>query len=303
MNKHLIFKLKEIYGKLKYYRYKTMKEKDYPKALSKMFFKRCHYPLDLNNPKTFNEKMQWLKLYDSTPLKTKLADKYLVREWIADKIGAEYLTPLIGVWDSFEDINFDDLPQRFVIKTNHGSGYVILVDNKNNMQYFRIKKKIKHWMKEEFAFKFGFELHYKNITPRIIIEEFLNNESESLSDYKIHCFNGKPEFIQVIIDRDIENHTAKEVFFDTEWNALECTYTYPLAENESIAKMKKPVQLNKMLSIAVELSKGFKYVRVDLYILNDGSIKFGEMTFTAASGFDHWTPEIYDKKWGELIKI
>lgn len=303
MKTGIIQHIKKLNSKMRYYYYKSMNEKDYPRALSKIFYKHFHYPLNLSNPITFNEKMQWLKLFDSTPLKTRLADKYLVREWIAEKIGEEYLISLLGVWNSFEEINFEELPQRFVLKTNHGSGYVILVNDKNEINYKEMKKKVDQWMKENFAFKLGFELQYKDILPKIVVEEFINSESEGLSDFKIHCFNGKPEFIQIIGERDLEKHSAKEVFFDTKWNVLDCTYTYPNPDKESIKKIKEPIQLNQMLVIAEKLADGFKYVRVDLYLLENGTIKFGEMTFTAASGFDHWNPQEYDKKWGELIKI
>ena len=150
--------------------------------------------LNIDNPKT-NEKIKWLKLYDSTPKKTYLTDKYLVRRWIKKKIGEEYLIPLIGVYDKFEDINFKNLPKDFVIKCNHGCGYNIIVKDKFSLNLTIVKSKIDKWMDENYAFKNGLELQYRDIKPKIIIEKYMDDNTGDLRDYKFHCFNGKPKFL------------------------------------------------------------------------------------------------------------
>ena len=174
-------------------------------------------PLNLDNPVTFNEKIQWLKLYNSIPIKTRLADKYLVREYVKNKIGKEYLIPLLGVYDKFEEINFGMLPDKFVIKCNHGSGYNIIVKDKSKLNLKDIQTKINNWMNINYPFVYGMELHYRDIEPKIIIEEFMDDGTGDLKDYKITCFNGKPELIWVDSDR-FTNH--KRNLYDLNWKQL-----------------------------------------------------------------------------------
>lgn len=236
--------------------------------------------LDLENPKTFNEKIQWLKLYDSTPLKTRLADKYLVRDWVKEKIGEEHLIPLLGVWDSFDEIDFDKLPDQFVLKANHGSGWNIIVTDKSKLDIDAAREKFNQWLQTNFAFKFGLELQYMNIQPKIIAEKYMEELNSSLYDYKIHCFDGRPAFIQCIGDRNLAKHTGYQNNYDLKWTKLDWTFEdYP----QFPYVVSKPKLLDGMVTCAEKLSEGLSYVRVDLYEVN-GHIYFGEMTFTPASG-------------------
>lgn len=255
------------------------------------------HDLNLDNPQTYNEKMQWLKLYNSTPIKTKLADKYLVRNWVAKKIGDKYLIPLLGVYDSFDEIDFDKLPNQFVIKCNHGAGYNIVVKDKSQLDLKDARQKIDSWMSEDFAFKNGCELHYHNIKHKIIIEQLIENKSCSdLNDYKFYCFGGKVKYIQVISERTLTSH--KVCFYDTKWKKQSWW------DNDYYeGNIKKPKNLSKMLKLASKLSKGFNFVRVDLYYLDTDEIYFGEMTFTPNSGTMIWNPECINSYFGDLFKL
>ena len=162
--------------------YSHMDPSKYPDALEKWFFKKTGKKLDLKNPVTFNEKIQWLKLYDRNPLKTTLVDKYLVRDWIKDKIGEEYLIELLGVWDRFDDIDFSLLPSKFVLKTNHGSGWNMVVRDKEHLDLKKAKRLFDRWMKLNFAFMEGFEMQYEHVRPKIIAEKFIETKANILFD-------------------------------------------------------------------------------------------------------------------------
>lgn len=171
--------------------YAQLSPQAYASELQEWFWDVMGKKLDLDNPRTYNEKIQWLKLYDSTPLKTRLADKYLVRDWVKEKIGEEYLVPLLGVWDSFDEIDFDALPQSFVLKANHGCGWNLIVKDKRLLDREDARRKFQTWMKLNFAYRNGLELHYMNIRPRIIAEAYLENDHDDLNDYKVFCFGGE----------------------------------------------------------------------------------------------------------------
>lgn len=250
-------------------------------------------PIDLDNPVTYCEKIQWLKLYDSTELKTRLSDKLLVRDWVKEKIGEKYLIPLIGSWEDFDDIDFSAFPNKFAIKANHGCGYNLIVKNKEVFDIDTAKLKFKRWLSTNFAFN-SLEIHYKNIKPMILAEEYLENYDDDLYDYKVWCFNGKAEYIMFLADR---NNELKMVFYDREWNKMPFVYSHPQYEND----VKRPDNLEEMLEISEKLAEGFAHVRVDFYRLNDGTLKFGEMTFTSASGICEWNPPKYDKILGDMI--
>jgi len=286
--------IKEV--KRDYNFYINLKPENYEKEL-KIWYKNIKgKDLDLNNPKTFNEKIQWLKLFDSTPIKTLLADKYLVKNFIKKTIGEKYLIPLLKVWDSYEKIDFDSLPNKFVLKANHGSGMNVIIHDKNKYNLNEIKNITKKWMNINYAFFYGFELHYMNIKPKIMAEMYYDNFNGDLFDYKIYCFDGRVESIAFLSGKKKFRRIA---FFDPQWNRLNYTDTYPAFEYE----IPKPERLNEMIEISQKLSKGFAFARVDLYILNNGDIKFGEITFSPGSGTIDFNPPEQNRIFGDMIKL
>lgn len=257
---------------------------------------RPNLPLDLRNPQSYNEKIQLLKLAGEDPLLTRLADKYAVRDWVAERIGAEYLVPLLGVWDRVEDIEFERLPEKFALKANHGSGMNIIVTDKSSADIEQIKRTAKGWLGRNFAFECGFEMQYAGIKPRIIAEEYLENGGGDIYDYKFWCFKGRCHYIQFLSER--RKH-LKMVFFDTDWNKMPFVYDHVRNENPP----PRPDNLDKMISLAEKLAAGFEHVRVDFYRLDNGDIRFGEMTFTSASGGCHWDPPEWNLKLGRLFDV
>lgn len=272
--------------------YKTLNPGKYKKELAIWFKVHTGQELNWKHPTGFNQKIQYLKLYDSTPLKTKLVDKYLVKSWVAEKIGEQYVVPLLGVFNSFDEIDFSKLPQKFVLKgTQHG---VIIVDQAK-MSVDDIRQKCHYFLTTNFAYLYGLELQYKDVPPRLIAEEFLpiNNE---VYDYKIWCFHGKPEFIGVqYID---EHHNIYINFYDLDWN-LQHFSSYKKID----AVIKKPASLDTLIEKATVLAQGFLFVRVDFYVLSNNLIKFGEMTFTPASGIVSWNPPYADELLGSKLTL
>ena len=274
-------------------------EKKYKENICQAYSNCFHKKLDLKNPKTLSEKIQWLRVYDNTPLKTQLADKYLVREWVKEKIGEEYLIPLLGVYDNFDEIDFSKLPDSFVIQCNHGSGYNIIVKDKAQFNINGAREKINEWMKENYAYFHG-EFHYKDIKRKIIVSKYLEELSGSITDYKYYCFNGKPYYIQYIAERENHDELLKSSFFDLSWNDM---YFYNSAHSCHIGKIiAQPQNLNLMNTLAEKLCHEFKYVRVDFYNIN-GKIYFGEMTFTPFGGYFKLTPSNWDKKLGDILNL
>ena len=251
---------------------------------------------NFKNPKTFNEKINWRKLYDRNPIYAKLSDKYAVREYITEKIGEEYLVPLLGVWNDANEIDFDKLPDKFVLKCTHDCASVVICNDKQNFDIEKAKKKLNNCLKTNFYWQ-AREWQYKNIKPRIIAEQYLVDESGvDLKDYKIFCFGGKPEFILVDFNRF---STHKRNLYTINWDFCDFEIKYPCDKN---IKIEKPSQLENMLKLAEILSKDNSYVRVDFYIA-DGKIYFGELTFSNGGGYSRFTPTQYDRKIGDLWKI
>lgn len=282
-------------------KYKKMSLEQIENHIRHQYKKKMKTELDLVNPQTFTEKIQWLKLYGCTEEKTTLSDKYLVREWIKNTIGEEYLIPLIGAWDSFEEITFDKLPEKFCLKMNHGSSMNFVVLDKEKMNFSDAKNRFHLWEKRPF-YAGTFETQYYGIQRKIIAEKYICEIDNNLFDYKFHCFDGKPMFIQCIGDRDLKAHKGYQNNFDLDWNKLDWTFEdYP----SFIKEIHEPKNLEKMIELASKLSSGFNYVRVDLYNIN-GKIYFGEMTFTPASGIypyrKSWTKAL-DKKLGDMLKL
>ncbi len=251
--------------------------------------------LDLNSPQTFNEKLQWLKLRDRNPLYTNLVDKYEVRKYISKTIGEEYLIPLIGVWDKFEDIDFSKLPNKFVLKCNHDSGGLIICKDKNKLDIEEVKKKINKSLKRNYYYAWR-EWPYKNVKPRIICEKYMVDESGiELKDYKFFCFNGKPKALFVATDRGIDTRFD---FYDMEFNHLPFMQHY----KNGVKKIVKPKGFDKMVKLASKLSKDIPHVRVDFYDIN-GKVYFGELTFYHFSGFERFEPKEYDEIFGDWINL
>ncbi len=270
-----------------------MSDKEYLKC---RYFSELEKELDLTSPLTFNEKLQWLKLYDRNPLYTKLVDKYEVREYIEKKIGKEYLIPLIGLYDAFEDIDFKKLPNQFVIKCTHDSGSVVICKNKKEFNLKKAKRKIQKAMRRNY-FYLGREWPYKNLKPKIIIEKYMEDKkTNELIDYKIMCFNGKPEFSFTCTER--YNEGLKVTFFDLNWKKMPFERHYP----SSNKKIEKPLNYELMLKFSKKLSENIPFVRVDWYEIN-GKLYFGELTFYPGSGFEEFTPIDWDKKIGEMINL
>lgn len=267
----------------------------------KLWFKlRSGCDLDLENPKTFNEKIQWLKLYDSTPLKTRLADKYEARAWIKEKIGEKYLVPLLGVWDSFDEIDFDKLPEKFVLKTTHGSGYNVVVKDKSKFDKAEAKKKITDWLSRKFEYQGGFEMHYAGIKPRVIAEEFLDIDESGAYEWQAFCFNGKPKFILVIEGGAHAGVPGRRYYYDTNWKKLPFT---SLADSLPEGEIEMPERFSEFMDCAKKLAADFLHVRVDFYLLRDGSWKAGELTFTTASGQMRIYPKSYDRVIGDMLEL
>ena len=246
--------------------------------------------IDWDNPKSFNEKLQVSKLYMPSPLKTKLADKYSVREWVTEKIGGEYLIPLIGVYDSFDEIDFASLPEQFVIKCNHDCGSVTICRDKSKLDIKLLKRKYDILMSVNYAWVFC-EMQYLGIKPKILIEPYLGG---GLNEYKFYCFDGKPYFCFVTFGQ--RNLDLSINFYDMNWNLQ--PFTRPDHKKYN-SPAPVPVNYDEMKKIASELCKGFGHVRVDLYSAGE-KVYFGEMTFTTARGLGKIEPDEWDYKLGEL---
>ena len=280
--------------------YETKYEKFIPSKLvvKHYFLKFMGKKLDLKNPKTFNEKLNWLKLYYHNKDLTKLVDKYENRSEIEKIIGKEYLIPLIGVYKSFDEIDFSKLPKKFVIKCNHDSGSYIVCKDKNKLNIEETKMHINSHLNSNYFYKWR-EWPYKNVKPRIIIEEYMEDKkSKSFDDYKFMCFNGKVDSVMVCTNRN--NGDPHFYFFYKEWNLKKYNPNSLKKYNERLPK--KPENMDKMFSIAEKLSKGYPFVRVDLYSANS-KIYFGEMTFFPQAGWDANLNEEVDLMWGNMINL
>ncbi|MDR1893712.1 MAG: hypothetical protein LBQ61_03330 [Spirochaetales bacterium] len=271
---------------------KSMPDKPY---LQWQFFLRTGKKLNLDHPATFNEKLQWLKLYNRKDEYTKMADKLEARRYVSEKIGENHLIPLLGVWDNFDDIDFEKLPNQFVLKTNHDSGGLVICKNKKSLNTMKAKKIIESHLKNNYYYG-GREWVYKNIKPRIVAEKYMTDESgDQLKDYKIFCFNGTPKLIQVDFGRFTANQ--KRNYYSPDWELQKSVGP----EKNTDQPMEKPGRLDRLLEIAGILSAGLPHLRVDLYVIHD-NIYFGEMTFYDGDGFDPYRPQ-WDKKLGDWIAL
>lgn len=268
----------------------------YEQALVKWYKEKTGRVLNLKNPATYNDKLNWMKLNEQDPRKTRYTDKHNVREYVAETIGSQYLMPMLGVWDDPADIDFNTLPDKFVLKTTHGSGWNIIVSDKSVLDIPETVKRLKWWMNRKISYCNGLELHYDGIRPRVIAEQFMENNDGELNDYKVWCFGGKAHFIQYLAER---KHGLKMAFYDLDWNKM------PFISNHEqiVCAVEKPENLDELITLSEQLAAGFNHVRVDFYRLNSGEWKFGEMTFTPGGGRCIWNPPEYDGILGELFDV
>lgn len=253
---------------------------------------------NLYNPKTFNEKLNWLKLNDHNPIYTLMVDKYEAKKYVSDVIGNEYVIPTYGVWDRAEDIDFDSLPDKFVLKATHDSGRVIVCTDRSTFDKRRAIKEMQISLSRNF-YAVTREWPYKNVKPRIIAERLLEITSgDELADYKVHNFNGVPKVILVCRDR-FKATGLTEDFYDSEWNHLDVRR--PGHPNAQVLE-NKPPELNKMLELSKKLSQGFPFMRTDFYIV-DGKIYFGEITLYPASAAVPFIPASFDYELGKELHI
>lgn len=270
-------------------------KKGLPAALKIWYRARKGRNLNLEDPKTFSEKIQWLKLYDVTPEKIRLCDKYLVRDWIKEKIGDEYLVPFLGKWDRAEDIDFNALPDSFVLKTNHSSGWNIVVPDKSKLDKKKAVRKLDRWMHTDFACFMGYEMQYRDVRRRIIAEEYIGDGVHELDDYKVMCFHGKPHVIWI----DRGRHTDhRRNLYDKDWNKYPVTMLVPNLHEDPPA----PVNLKKMWELSEILSQGFICARIDFFEV-EGRLYFGEITFTSGSGLSDFDPPETNRHWGDLMRL
>lgn len=263
---------------------------------------RMKHRLNLENPKTFCEKIQWLKLYHRKPEYTEMVDKYAVKEYVAKKIGEEFIIPTIALWKRPEDIDWNTLPDSFVLKTTHGggSGGVVICKNKAKLNKEAAIKKLKKSYRSDI-YKTHREWPYKNVPKQVIAEVLMEdnnsiNKSQDLSDYKFFCFNGEPWYCQVIRDR-----STKETidFYDMQWKHMPFVGLNPRVPNGTTS-VPKPSKLDKMIDICRKLSDNIPFVRIDLYLIND-KIYFGEITFYPATGIGRFKPQEWDFDLGKLL--
>ena len=266
------------------------------KLFINLFYREAYgYFPNLNNPKTFDEKLQWYKLYYRVPLMTTLTDKYEVRRYLEDKGFSGILNELYGVYNSVDKIDFSKLPERFVIKATHGSGMNIICKDKESLNWETSRRLMNKWLKRNW-YHFGREWPYKNIRPRLICEKYLENkEFEELIDYKFYCYNNKPEMLFVCTGR-FSAGGLKYSAYDMDWNRISVYKGRPSSD----IVMEKPDNLQAMITIASELCQGFPFIRVDLYSVK-GKIVFGELTFYPDSGIVPFTPDKYNYFFGDLF--
>lgn len=268
------------------------------KVFLKLMYRAClGRKLDLKNPQSYTEKLQWLKIYDRKPMYTKMVDKYEAKKYVASIIGEEYIIETLGVWDNFDEIDFDKLPNQFVLKCTHDSAGLVICKNKSKFDIKFAKKKIEKCLKRNFYFS-GREWPYKNVTPRIIAEKYMIDSTyNELRDYKFFTFGGKPKILYITQGRDSLEETTSD-FFDMEYKHLPFIIDHP----NSKLYPEKPENFELMKELASKLSQNTPQLRVDFYEV-DGQVYFGELTFFHCSGFDKFHPEEWDFKLGQWVQL
>lgn len=265
--------------------------------IKKIYKEKMGKEINLSDPKTFCEKQNWLKLYDRKPIYTVMVDKYLAREFVAERIGEDYLVPLLGVWDSADDIDFSLLPDKFVLKCNHNSDVTICTD-KSSLDTKKVRKKLNEQLKRDYYLRKR-EWPYKNVPRKIICEKFMENRDNSEPlEYKVLCFGGKPKYVIVISGRFSNRETTMDTY-DMEWK-----YTSLINGDSPLAGniFEKPECFDEIISISEKLSENTPFLRVDFNFWNE-KLYFGEMTFFDAAGFEKYKPEEWDCILGDLIEL
>lgn len=310
MDKTTLPKWMKIAGRHPIWTFRYVMERSMDKRMDDETFLRFIYefkfekPLNLVEPKGFNEKLQWLKLYDRKPVYTTMVDKYAVKSFVADKIGEEYVIPTYGVWDHFDDIDFNLLPDQFVLKCTHDSGGLVIVRDKKELDKDMAREKIEACLKRNYYYQ-GREWPYRDVKPRVIAEKYMEDgkpeaSDKSLNDYKVLCFHGVPKLIEVHQGRRTAEHYQD--FYDTDWTK---TSIQQEGEKNSPHNLPKPNNIDKMLRLSKLLSEGISHLRVDWYSV-DGRLYFGELTFYDSSGlcrFKDERDELEIGSWIELEKI
>ncbi len=278
--------------------------KFYPKSLKRWYVDRTGEELNLEHPQSFNEKLQWLKLNDSTPFKGRLADKYLVRGYIKEQIGPDYLVPLLGVWDDPSEIDFDALPDRFFLKATHSSGRNMYVSNKEQLDKKETLKTLHKWLRWNYGFSPKLELQYRYCEPRIIAEPELEEPTGPGSilggvvDYKCYIFNTSHVVIAVYVDRNLNEYAKKVAYYDASWSKLDISEK----GRDSNFEVEKPKVLNEMIALSRKLACDFPFVRVDWFVI-EGKLYFGEITFTPYAGAIELDPPRWDAIFGSWIEL
>jgi len=268
------------------------------KYLKRIFKMRLGYDLDLDNPQTFNEKLQWLKIHDRKPEYTLMADKYEAKKYAAKIIGEEHIIPTLGVYNNFDEINFDELPEQFVLKCNHDSGSIVIVRDKNNFDKAHARKFLNKNLKRNY-FWAGREWPYKNIKPKIIAEQYMEDSvTHDLRDYKFFTFDGVAKAMFIATERQNPNEETKFDFYDMDFKHLDFRHGHPNAN----IKIARPEKFDEMRELAEKLSAKLPQLRVDFYEVN-GKIYFGELTFSHNMGMVAFEPFEWDKKFGEWITL
>lgn len=278
--------------------YRSWDDEKYLKLIYKI---RTGETLNLDNPQTYNEKLQYLKLHDRKPEYSVMVDKYRAKTYVGEKIGTQYIVPLLGVWEKFDDIDFSALPRQFVLKCNHDCGGIVICKDKNNFDRRAAKKKLEKHLKRNFYY-YGREWPYKDVKPCILCEQYLEDSvDKELKDYKVMCFSGEPRYIQVHSGRYTQNQAQD--FYDLQWNKTDITQSESMKKFQcSDAVSRRPVNLELMISLSRTLAKDMRQVRIDWYEV-DGKLYFGEITLYDGSGFVLFDDRQIDLLLGQMISI
>lgn len=274
--------------------HKGSDDREFLEHIYKVKFNR---PLNLENPQTFNEKIQWLKLYDRRPEYTVMVDKDAAKRYVAEKIGPEHIIPTLGVWERAEDIDFDSLPKQFVLKSTHDSHHVVICKDKSTLNRDDARRQMKQALETDYYLKTQ-EWPYKHVPRRVIAEVYMDDGDDQLTDYKIHCFGGEPKLVEVIRDRYSPEGVITD-HYTPEWEKLDISRA---SFGRAGASIPRPPEMDDMLRLARVLSAGIPYIRTDFYLVNH-RIYFGELTFFHASGMRPFNPEKWDEILGSWITL